>query len=162
MNKSDVIKREVRKAKAEQRVGPDARCSSCGESRPEALISGSDPMICANCQRVSKGLTTFDNHHVAGKNNSPVTIAVEVNDHRARLSGDQYSWAKRVRENPDGDPLIAIAAGLLGFADTVLYLIDKFLIKAAECVIAAADFFKELRGDKYWLGTPMEAFAPKA
>ena len=55
-----------RKVVAARRVGIGARCS-CGEDRPEALIAGSNPTICAACERVSKGRLTTDDHHSFGK-----------------------------------------------------------------------------------------------
>ena len=47
-----------RKATAARRVGAGAQCA-CGESRPEALITGSDPTICAECQRKKRGTDDY-------------------------------------------------------------------------------------------------------
>jgi len=74
-----------RKVAAARRVGIGARCA-CGEDRPEALIAGSKPMICAACERAAKGRSTTDDHHSFGRANNPATIRVPVNDHRADLS----------------------------------------------------------------------------
>src|SRR5712692_5246070 len=96
-----------RKVTAARRIGKNKRCA-CGEARPEALVPKSNPTICAKCQRVSRGHTTMDNHHFAGKANHWLTVAVPVNDHRADLSTAQYDkWPAQTRENPDGCPLLA-------------------------------------------------------
>ena len=82
-----------RKVVAARRVGLDTRCS-CGEKRPDALIPGIKPPKCAACQRIATGHQTMDNHHFAGRANSPTTIPVPVNDHRAHLSVAQADWPK--------------------------------------------------------------------
>lgn len=156
----DPIAAYQREAIAERRVGEGAQCA-CGESRAEALIPGSDPVICAACDRKKNGKTTLDEHHVAGKSNSPVTILVPVNDHRARLSVDQYDWPKETLENPDGSPLLRAAASIRGFVDVLLYLIDKFILWIPEMLEALDAFLVKTRGPKYWVGTELEKYAPK-
>ena len=64
-----------RKVRAARRVALNSQCA-CGERRPEALIVGSNPIMCAACKRIKEGKTTLDNHHIAGKANSPITIPV--------------------------------------------------------------------------------------
>src|SRR3954466_9864064 len=117
----DPVRAAARKSAATRRVGVDQQCS-CGEVRPEALIAGSNPMMCAECQRKRKGRRTTDDHHVAGAANSPVTIPIAVNDHRAELSEAQRDWPKRTLENPDGSPVLKVAAGIRGAVDTIRYL----------------------------------------
>jgi hypothetical protein len=71
-----------RAAIARRRVGEGARCA-CGEARPLALIPGSNPIICAKCQRQKRGHTVMDKHHPFGEANDPkTTILVQVNDQR--------------------------------------------------------------------------------
>ena len=149
-----------RKAKAARRVGKNKKCA-CGESRPEALIAGTDPIICFACQRQSRGLPSDDEHHFAGEANHPATIPVPVNDHRAELSVAQYDWPKKTRENPDGCPVLRAAACVRGFVDTVVYLIKKGVLWIAEMLEAAHDWLVEEFGPQWWVGTPLERFAPK-
>jgi hypothetical protein len=52
----------------------------------------------------------MDAHHVAGKANSPITVPVPVNDHRACLSVAQADWPKSTLMNAHGSPLLAAAA----------------------------------------------------
>lgn len=149
-----------RKAVAARRFPENAQCA-CGESRPEALLSGSDPLICAACDRKQRGKTTLDRHHVAGKANSPFTIPIPVNDHRARLSTDQHDWPKQTLENPKGSPLLIAAASVRGFADTLFYLIEEFLLWIPEMLEALDGFLSNKLGPKWWIGTPMEKYARK-
>jgi hypothetical protein len=156
----DPIKHAARKSGAQRRVGRNAKCK-CGESRPEALIRGTKPIRCAECQRKRDRSPTTDEHHVAGERNSPVTVTVPVNDHRAELSVMQMDWSRTLRENPRGDPLIAVGAGIRGAADTILYLIKKCIDVAVALLEVLAEFLRQRLGDRWWQGTPIEAFAPK-
>ncbi len=96
---------------------------------------------------------------MAGKANSPITISVAVNDHRARLSTDQYDWPKQTRENPNGSPLLIAAASVRGFAETLFYLIEKFLLWIPEMLEVLDGLLVEKLGPKWWIGTPMEKYA---
>ncbi len=103
----------------------------------------------------------MDNHHPFGKANSPFTIPVPVNDHRAELNVAQQDWSKETLENPDGSPLLAGAARIRGFVDTVIHLIEKGLLWVAEILEALDGFLVEKLGPKWWAGTPLARFAPK-
>jgi hypothetical protein len=148
-----------RKLVAARRIGLDAGCS-CGEKRPEALIRGVKPTTCAACQRTSSGRTIMDNHHFAGKANNPTTIAVPVNDHRASLSVAQSDWPKSTLMNAEASPLLAAAACIRGFVDTVLYLIET-LLPLAELFETLEQFQLKKLGPKWWVKTEIEQFAPK-
>ena len=156
----DPIGAYQRKAGAGRRVGGNKRCS-CGESRPEALVRASEPTICNACEGKRRGRTTFDDHHVAGKANSPVTIQVPVNDHRARLSVAQYDWPKRTLENPDGSPLLAAAACTRGYIDTNDYLVETLLLPKAEMLEGLDAYLEKELGPKWWLKTGPKQFEPK-
>lgn len=149
-----------RKTVAARRIGRNAACS-CSESRPEALIPGSNPIICAACQRAAAGKTGEDDHHSAGKANSPTTIRVPVNDHRARLSVAQADWPRATLGNRDGSPLLAAAACIRGFSDTVLYLIEETLLWIATLLETVDAFQVKRLGPRWWLKTEIEQFAPK-
>ncbi len=151
----------VRKTTAALRVGDGAECAECRESRPEALIANSNPITCAACDRKKTGKTPIDNHHPFGKANHPATIPVPVNDHRAELSPAQYDWPNETRENPDGSPLLAGAACIRGFIDTVYYLVRTGLLWIAEALEWLHAHLVKHFGPKWWIGTPLEKFAPK-
>ena len=150
----------VRKQKAIRRVGVGAHCA-CGEDRPEALIRQKGQIICDECKRRKKGITTMDDHHFAGESNSPVTVLQLANDHRSELNPAQYDWPKKVLENPHGSPLLAAAAMILGFIDTVVCMIKRGLQVAADVLVKCDELLRQHLGDKYWIGTPLEVFCPK-
>jgi hypothetical protein len=137
----------------------DKKCA-CGEARPEALLPGR-PTICSACERKKHRKTTEDRHHVASKVNDPITIPVPVNDHRARLSVDQYDWPKETRENPDASPLLAAAGCIRGFADVVVYLVEKLLLKQADMLEMFDAYLAQKLGRKWWVKTELNQFAPK-
>jgi len=149
-----------RKVVAARRVGVNARCS-CGEARPEALIAGSNPTICAACERAAKGRATIDQHHFAGGANNPATIPVPVNDHRAILTVAQEDWPKSTLANTEGSPLLAGAACLRGCIDTIHYLIEKGLLWLADMLEKLDEVQVKKLGPKWWLNTEIEQFAPK-
>jgi hypothetical protein len=156
----DPIRAHRRKAVAARRVGLDASCT-CGEKRAEALVRGEKPTSCAECQRAKTGQTPKDNHHPFGRANSSVTISVPVNDHRARLSVDQMNWPKSTLMNTQGSPLLAAAACVRGFVDTILYLIETGLLWIADMLeILDKSLLKKL-GPGWWRETEIERFAPK-
>jgi hypothetical protein len=156
----DPIKADQRNAIAERCVGIGKRCA-CGEARPEAFIAGSDPLICAACDRKRRGKAPLDNHRVAGKSNSSVTIPVPVNDHRAILSSAQYDWPKTTLENSEASPFLAAAAYIRGLADTVSYLVGQ-LVWVADMLETAHSLFDQKLGSKWWRNTKLKRFEPKS
>lgn len=149
-----------RQKRAARRKGKNKQCA-CGEKRPNALVPNSDPTTCTECQRKKEGYATDDKHHFAGEANHPLTIPVPVNDHRAVLTPAQYDWPKNTRENPDGSPLLAGAACVRGFVDTIIYLIKKGVLWIAKMLETLEDWLIQALGRKYWVGTPIEQFAPR-
>src|SRR5215467_6633175 len=144
-----------RKVVAARRVGIGARCS-CGEDRPEALIAGSNPTICAACQRAMKERGTMDDHHFAGRANHRATVSIPVNDHRADLSGSQAEWPKSTLRNTEGSPLLAGAACVRGFIDTILYLIEKGLLWLADMLEKLDQVLLKKLGPKWWVNTEID------
>jgi hypothetical protein len=106
-------------------------------------------------------MTTMDRHHPAGKANNPNTISVLVNDHWAELNEAQEHWPKDTLENPDGDPVLALAANARAILDMITYLVKKFLSWIPEALESLARFLLETLGRRWWIGTPLERFAPK-
>lgn len=158
--KRDPSAAHVRKSIAARRAGVGSRCA-CGETRPEALVRKGKSIICHDCKRKEKGMNRKDNHHFAGKANSPITLPIPVNDHSAELTPAQQDWQKRTLENPDASPLLKGAGCIRGFTDTVVYLIKEGLLWIADMLEKADAFLAEKLGPKWWLGTEMETFAPK-
>jgi hypothetical protein len=126
------------------------------------LIPGSTPITCAKCKREKKGKSVMDKHHPFAQANDPETATpIPVNDHRAELNEAQNDWPKRTLENPDGSPLLRGAGCIRGFIDTILCLIKAGLHWVADMLEKADAFLAEKFGTKYWIGTPLESFAPK-
>lgn len=155
----DPIRKFQRKAVAVRRAGKNAHCA-CGETRVEALVAGGS--LCAACTRTTKGQTTLDDHHVAGRRNSRVTVPVPVNDHRAVLSEAQYDWPKATLENPAGCPLLLAAGCIRGFIDTAFYLIDRLLRWIAEMLELLSAVLVERLGPEWWFDTLLAQFTREA
>src|SRR5437773_1589222 len=119
-----------RKAAAARRFPLGSRCE-CGETRPEAFVPATNPLICAACDRVKRGKSILDKHHVAGRANSALTVSIPVNDHRAELSTAQYDWPENTLANPNASPLLAKAACIRGFVDTNFFLVETLLLPQA-------------------------------
>jgi hypothetical protein len=146
----DPIKAAAREGRAQRRVGEGAMCA-CGEARPEALIAGRKEAICFNCDAQRRGKSAREAHHVAGRANSPVTLDVSINDHRAELSIAQYDWPKQTLRNPEASPLLAAAGGIRGFIDTLLFLIGKLLAPIPDALEAYDTQLRERLGPQWWL-----------
>jgi len=157
----DPIAAFAREARASSRVGVGSRCVECGEDRPLALIRGTNPRICANCQREQLGRLPFDDHHPAGEANDSTTIPTPVNDHRARLSPQQYAWPSKTWVNPDSSPIRAGAARVRGYCETNDYLVCALLIPNAEMLETLDEHLEKRLGPTWWVGTEMERYEPK-
>ncbi len=159
---NDPIATYQRKATAVRRVGNNKKCA-CGEKRPEALITGTDPIVCAACKRKEERKTAMDDHHVFGKSNdTTTTIPVPVNDHRAELSAAQMDWPQKTLRNPHRSPLLAGAARIRGFVDTMVYLIEKGLLWVATMLEALDAFLESTLGTKWWCDTALAQYVPKS
>jgi hypothetical protein len=150
MPSRDPIKTATRHSKLARRIGQGRKCVKCGENRHAALIAGSSPLICFECERRAKGQSIYDKHHVAGRSNHSLTVLIPANDHRAVLNEAQFEWPEETLRNPDGSPLLAIAAWLRGFVDTVGHPLDKLLIRAAEFLERLNAALKEHHGRYWW------------
>jgi len=148
----------VRKVIAARRIG--CRKCACGEGRPEALICGSNPIICVACQRKQRRQTTFDLHHPAAEANSPTRTPIWVSDHVAVLNVLQYDWPKTTLENPDGSPLLAAAGRNRGYMETNAYLVDALLRQNTEVLEVLDAYLVKRLGQNWWVDTELEQFAP--
>ena len=99
--------------------------------------------------------------HPAGEANDSTTIPTPVNDHRARLSPQQYEWPSKTWVNPDSSPVRAGAARVRGYCETNDYLVCALLIPNAEMLETLDEHLEKRLGPKWWVGTEMERFAPK-
>jgi hypothetical protein len=108
-----------------------------------------------------EGETTMELHHIAGKANCKITISIAANDHRAHLSEDQKNWPRETLRNTDSSPLLAAAACIRGFNDTLLYLAEQLLLWVAELLEGLNSYLTEKYGPSWWLNTAIEQFVQK-
>jgi hypothetical protein len=149
-----------REVLAARRIGKGRKCTKCGETRPEALISSSNPLVCAKCDRKKRRRNTSDDHHIAGRANSHITIAVPVNDHRSDLSTAQMDWPRKTLENPDRSPLLSGAGQIRGFVDTIAYLMEQLLLWIAEMLELLDTLLEQKLGQGWWKRTKLRRFEP--
>jgi hypothetical protein len=150
----------ARKAIAARKKGVDSQCT-CGEARPEALIRERTRVICHECKRKEKGMKTKDDHHPFGQANSPITIPILLNDHSAELTPAQQDWPPETLRNSNRSPLLAAAASVRGAVDTILFLIKQGLHWIAEMLEKLDSLLTQKWGEKWWIGTEIEKYAPK-
>jgi len=150
---NDPIAAGARHAKAQRRVGQDARCA-CGENRSQALIAGRERSICYECDSRRLGKTTMETHHIAGEANSPITVEVPANDHRAVLSEAQYEWPPSTLRNVDGSPLLRAAAALRSTVN-FLELFTRWLTSITE-LLERLDSWLRKDGSVWWIDSPFE------
>lgn len=158
--KRDPIAAFQRESTSSRRIGQGKKCK-CGEDRPQALVSGSDPVTCFSCAREASGQSPFDEHHPAGSANNPATVPIWVNNHRATLSDAQYDWPDETLRNPFGSPILAGAASIRGYCDTSEYLSGELLIRNARMLEKLDGVLTQLLGPNWWRGTALDEFAPK-
>lgn len=70
---------------------PNARCESCGEDDALVLVADVRMILCADCDAMRHGRLPEEEHHVAGRRHSRLTVSVSVNEHR-RLTVRQRRW----------------------------------------------------------------------
>lgn len=146
---TDPIAEYRRSLVARRRVGDGARCR-CGETRPQVLRCRSGEYVCEECWRTKIRRSTFDGHHPAGKSNCSIKIPIPANDHIARLSVEQYSWPPTTLRNRDRSPLLAAAACIRGFIETVVYLLDRLLGWIPPILEEVDEGLTGLLGRRWW------------
>lgn len=155
MSDRDPIRSASRRSRSQRRIGHGRSCG-CGERRPAALIAGSDPLTCAECERQQANRSICDLHHVAGRANHEITIPIPVNDHRAVLSEQQYEWPKRTLRNPNRSPLRAAAACIRGLTDWIRYLLDELIHWIPDFLESLDEFLTQEFGPRWWQALPLD------
>ena len=120
------------------------------------LIEKSSPTICYECHARQRGLTGTENDHMAGRNNSDITVQEIGNNHRA-LSDMQGDWPVETLQNPSGNPLIAIAGALRRFLDLLQFYIDRVIDGLPQAVETLNTCLVSIHGEDWW---HQPAFAP--
>ena len=145
---------DMRRAQRRRRFGPDARCAICGESDPIALVGSG---LCYGCQVERAGKPDVEQHHVAGRHNSDVTVPLPLNEHR--LASDmQQDLPQRALRNPDSSPLLKASSSIRGFLDILRLIIDRVLGWIPEYLEKLDTSLTSLFGQRWW----MELDGPEA
>lgn len=148
------ITKAARHAQQQRKHGVGAKCRDCGTSDHRVLVYNSRPKRCEECYRRHTGRSVYDAHHIAGRANSDVTIALPANVHRV-LTDAQNDWEDRTMENPDRDPLLIAAGSVRGFRETLQGVCD-WVIAMLEALSA---WLRQTYGDRWWIGTPVERWS---
>jgi hypothetical protein len=96
----------------------------------------------------------METHHIAGEANSPITVEVPANDHRAVLSEAQYEWPPSTLRNVDGSPLLRAAAALRSTVN-FLELFTRWLTSITE-LLERLDSWLRKDGSVWWIDSPFE------
>jgi len=120
------LNRAIRHARKANRLGPDAKCTECGEHDIRVLRKVGKIILCDECENEIQGRPRLERHHLAGRRNDHFNIPVPANVH-VILSDAQNDWPRETLINPDQDILRVIAAWFRGIYDLLIYLAEKLL-----------------------------------
>jgi hypothetical protein len=81
-----------------------ASCEVCGESDPIVLNSDERMILCAEHAAIHQGRSPIEEHHVAGRHYSAVTIFVPLNLHRRLTAMQRIRARARQRKGKDEAP----------------------------------------------------------
>jgi hypothetical protein len=110
------LQRALRHERKRRRLGGNPTCERCSNDRIETLEDHQGKILCALCARLEQHRPVIEWHHLAGRNNLPLVIAIPVTLH-AILTDWQNDWPPEVLMNPEHDILKTLMALLLGFRD---------------------------------------------
>ena len=132
----DPLNRAGRRTRRRQRLGPDARCLSCGRAEPEVLIRA--------------GRSLFELHHPLGQAHEPdLTVPVCLNCH-AIFSAAQYDDAIPLDPQPTVlERIIAIFQALVSFLGGLAKILVEWVVRALRFVAGLDADYPEWR-TKSW------------
>ena len=96
----------------------------CVETDPFALTGVHPEILCREHLADRQARTWVEEHHPQGQHNDPAAVPVPANDHGA-LSERQELWPRDTLRNPDGSPLLCVAAALRGWLDVLRHMIES-------------------------------------
>lgn len=135
-------------------LGTDVVCERCGWSDASALTKTDDRILCYECRSLELGKDALERHHHLGRAVDPATVSLPGNVHRD-LSDQQRAWPELVRTNPQRDPLLWLAAALLGLRDHLSWW-TSWVDRIAHWLIAVYEALQVREGERWWepLGVP--------
>ncbi len=142
--------RDARREAAYRRLGTRTpRCAECAETDPLVLTGTTPDILCYGHRRLAQGDSPDEDHHPAGDRNSPLRIRTPGNDHRF-LSDAQRDWPERTLRNPDGSPLLKIAALVRGLVDYLRLLLERGLAWIPPALEWLDDLLRRAIGERWW------------
>jgi hypothetical protein len=140
----------ARDATRARKFPPDARCGRCGRQE-DLLLRSDNRILCYECQLAERGKAITEADHVAGRANSPLTIAVRASAHRSitefRSRNGIDDWP-----NAEGNPLLTAAHFAAGLA--------AHLVTIARWIKDLAIWLDQRLGPTWWEGGPPCPVAP--
>ena len=142
------LRRALRLASKENRLGQGATCERCGESDFRVLQRTDGETLCAECRLDTQGKPRLERHHPAGRHNDPFIVPIPANDH-AVMSDFQIDWPEETLRNPQGDVLHRRAAWLRSNRDSLMHQAIEVETWATELEELADFLSDEWRPDWY-------------
>lgn len=150
---SDEDQDDVRREAHLRRLGSrDPRCSvaGCLESRPEALTGVYPRILCYEHAALGAGRAPSEAQHPQGESNDPTaTVSVAGNDHRV-WDDPKRDWPRRTLRNPDGSPLLKIAAALRSLLDFLRLLLARLIGWAPPFLEWLDEALRARFGTRWW------------
>lgn len=146
---TDDIRRLTRRTRRVAKFTDDAACARCGTRDIHALVDSRQPVICYACDAHRRGVSVMEKDHISGKNNSNITMSVPANEHR-NLNDLQHDWPTETLRNPDGNPLIVVAAALRRFLDMLKFYIDRTIDALPQAVELLNSCLVSSLGARWW------------
>lgn len=81
------LKSAIRHERKRKRLGSE-QCAMCGIDDIRMLQS-TQVVLCAECRKKLQGQSVYEDHHLAGQQNSPLTIPLPANEHA--ILSDMYA-----------------------------------------------------------------------
>jgi hypothetical protein len=146
---SQEIARVTRQQMRRRVLGKGAACARCGWTDTAALTKTKNtPILCYECRCHTCGRSGLEQHHHLGRAVDPATIPAPGNIHRD-LSERQRQWPQEVRDNPQRDPLLWLAAALLGLRDHLSWWL-AWLDRIATWFLALSEALVHGHGERWW------------
>lgn len=141
---------EIRREQKLRRLGTrQPQCAECTEVDPAALTGTAPDIRCYECLGVSGGRGWTEDHHLGGQHNDPATASLPGNDHRF-LNDAQLDWPEETLRNPDGSPLLKIAALLRGFLDVLWLIIERAVGWIPTALESLDATLRQAHGPRWW------------
>lgn len=150
MSDQEPTDRDARREAALRRLGiRDPKCARCEERDPIALTGSAPDILCYEHRRLAQGASPHEDNHPAGEANSALVIRLPGNDHR-RLSDLQRDWPEETLRNPDGSPLLKIAAMLRAWIDYLRQMLERGLGRIPPALEALDALLRQYIGARWW------------